>query len=71
VGAVTLGQSVGNPAAWGRNDLDAVTGGTNAVVGVAGPALVITKWERKWEPALLSQARSRFIVLGPAACDLG
>jgi hypothetical protein len=23
-------------------------------------------WERKWEPVLLIQAPSRFIVLGPA-----
>ena len=38
---------------------------------VALPTLVIMKWERKWEPVLLSQAPWRFVLLGPAACDLG
>ena len=41
------------------------------VVSVTGPALVIMKWERKWERALLGHAPTRFIVLRLAACDLG
>jgi hypothetical protein len=40
----------------------------------SAPQLRVTAcfaWERKWERVLLGQAPSRFVVLGPAACDLG
>ena len=53
-----------------KRPLPTVCAGATDVAGGAGPTLVIMKWERKWEPVLLSQAPSRFVLLGPAPCDL-